>query len=137
MPRRSSRLAAKKKVNYNVDSYFDRVLGSVKSGWQKTVSRLQAKPVNRRKIPKPPASFQKKQFFRRKAPKARPRVPKEIVRVRKKVKTKFEKEIEVIDLTGDSPELRMEKIRDRKVFKPLSQVVHARPSRGSTSTCYL
>ena len=127
MPRRSSRIAAKKRVNYNVDSYFDRVLGKIQKGWQNTVDRLEAKaPPVRRKIPKPaPKSFQRKKVFRAKAPKARPRVPKEIVRVRKKakVKTKFEKDIEVIDLTGDSPELRMEKIRDRKVFKPLSQVV--------------
>ncbi len=126
MPRRSSRLAAKKRVNYNVDSYFDRVLGSVKSGWQKTVTRLEAKPVNRRSVPKPPKAFKKKQFFRKKAPKPKPRVPKEIVRVKKRVKSKFEKEIEVIDLTGDSPELRMEKIRDRKVYKPLNKVATKR-----------
>ncbi len=125
MPRRSSRLAGKKRVDYNVDNYFDRVLGGIKSGWQKTVNRLEAKPVNKR--PKPPPAFKKKPFFRKKAPKPRPRVPKEIVRVKgKKKKSKFEKDIEVIDLTGDSPELRMEKIRDRKAFKPLSKVATKR-----------
>ena len=102
MPRRSSRLAGKKKVDYNVDNYFDRVLGTVKRGWQKTVDRLEAKPSQARrpvtKIPKT-APFKKKQPFRKKAqPAKRPTVPKEIVRLRA-TRPKREPKREVIDLT--------------------------------------
>ncbi len=124
--RRSSRLARKKKVNYDLnkdDNFFKRVLGKIRTGWQKTVTRLEAKPAKKLRVKKSTQAFKRKQLFRKKKPQALPQPPKEIVRVKaKQTKSKFEKDVEAIDLTGDSPEVRMERIRDRKAFRPLSKV---------------
>ena len=127
--RRSSRLAKKKRVDYNADNYFDRVLGTLQRGWQRTVKTLEAKPVTK---PKPPKGFKKKELFRKK-PVKKPVVPKEIVRIKAKKR-------EVIDLTqeeDDTPEVRIEKIRDRKVFKPLNKVATRRKISKKIFRCDL
>ena len=84
--RRSSRLRKKKRVNYNEDSLWERAV----RGARNLGDRLEA-GAPEKKAPKP--IFQKKQLFRPKIrPNAKPKLPKQLVRVRNEPKAEIERD---------------------------------------------
>ena len=83
MPRRSSRLAKKKRVNMNEDAMFFRATKTTKDDWTEVEDR------------DPVPVYRRKKMFRKKLPKAVKLPPK---RVKKKKR-------EIIDLTRDDEKL--------------------------------
>ena len=121
MPRRrSSRIAAKKRVNYNEDSLFYRAIGRTKAAWNKIVQTAADDPPPQQKV------WQKKQMFQKKAPKPKPR---------KLIRQKAAIEIDEDEIDFDYSQMeaapaRVERIMKREVIdltgdkkpKPLSGV---------------
>ena len=74
MPRKSSRLAAKKRVNYNEDALWYRALGKGKEAWNEMIEVVADDPPPVKKPwqkKKPKKLFQKKKLFRKKPPKVK------------------------------------------------------------------
>ncbi len=126
--RRSSRLRAKKRVNYNEDSLWERAVKRAGGTVQKVVDRLRPDPIRRRttiprQAPRKVPQFQKKRLFRPKIRPEKPRIPQELVRVRAEPKSRIERDedvIEMIDLTGEDliAEDRIARVVDRRVARP-------------------
>ena len=112
MPRKSSRLAAKKRVNYNEDSLWYRALGKGKDAWNEMIEVVADDPPPVKKPwqkKKPKKLFQKKKLFRKKPPKVK--------KVLKRTKALIEKDEAEIDYP-DTPEQRVDrilKVPDKKV----------------------
>ena len=119
--RRSSRLRAKKRVNYNEDNLWERAVKRAGGVVKKAVDRLAPDPSYRRQRPAIPRQrapqFRKKRLFRPKLAPQKPRIPKELVRVRSDPPSRIERDedvIEMIDLTGEE---RIARVVDRRVEK--------------------
>ena len=94
MPRRSSRLAKKKRVNMNEDAMFFRATKTTKDDWTEVEDR------------DPVPVYRSKKMFRKKLPKAVKLPPKKIKKKRQVIDlTKKKKRREVIDLTRDDEKL--------------------------------
>ena len=112
MPRKSSRLAAKKRVNYNEDSLWYRALGKGKDAWNEMIEVAADDPppvIKPWQKKKPKKLFQKKKLFRKKPPKVK--------KVLKRTKALIEKDEAEIDYP-DTPEQRVDrilKVPDKKV----------------------
>ena len=107
MPRRSSRIAKKKRVNYNEDAMFYRMTKTKKSDWEEVEDRdpvpvYRDKPLYRKRLPK-----QKKIV---KLPPKKPKKKRTVIDLTKKKK----KTREIIDLTDDRDEKLAEIERDEK-----------------------
>ena len=104
MPRRSSRLRAKKRVNYNEDAMFYRATKTKKSDWTEVedtdpVPVYRPKPLFRKKLPKkkkaiqvPPPRKKKKKATRKKT--AKKKTTKKKTAKKKSVKKKASTEVE-------------------------------------------
>ena len=108
MPRRSSRIAKKKRVNYNEDAMFYRRTNTKKSDWEEVEDRdpvpvYRDKPLYRKRLPK-----QKKIV---KLPPKKPKKKRTVIDLTKKKK----KTREIIDLTDDREDEKLAEIeRDEK-----------------------
>ena len=109
MPRRSSRVAKQKRVNYNEDAMFYRMTKTKKADWEEVedldpVPVYRDKPMYRKRLPK-----------QKKIVKIPPKKPKrKVIDLTKKAKKK-KKTREIIDLTDDRDDEKLAVIeRDEK-----------------------
>jgi hypothetical protein len=108
MPRRSSRLQAKKRIDYGEDALWYRALGKGKDAWNEMIEVVADDPPP---VQKP---WQKKKLFQKKKPKKPvPKIKKKLVKIRSKI----EKDEAEIDFP-DTPEQRVDRILSAKGAAP-------------------
>ena len=117
MPRRSSRLAAKKKVNYGEDALWYRALGQGKDAWNEMIQTVADDPPP---VQKP---WQKKKLFQKK-----PKPPKKKKKILKRTKARIEqdeKEIDYINEVRIKTVDELGKTTPPKRFKRMESLVSA------------
>ena len=119
MPRRSSRLATKKKVNYGEDALWYRALGKGKKAWNEMIEKEADDPPP---VQKP---WQKKKLFQKKPEKPKPKKLK-------RFKAKIEQDEKEVDFP-DTPDQRVDRIlkvpeKDIKATARLTQDI-SRPRK--------
>ena len=110
MPRRSSRLAAKKKVNYGEDALWYRALGQGKDAWNEMIQTVADDPPP---VQKP---WQKKKLFQKK-----PKPPQKKKKILKRTKARIEQDEKEIDYP-DTPEQRVDRILEVPDVKAVSRL---------------
>jgi len=124
--RRSSRLRKKKRVNYNEDSLWERAIG----GARNLGRRLDTGPPERKAPPRP--VFQKKKLFRPKIkPNSKPKVPKQLVRVKPQPRSAIERDEDVVEIIDLSAEDRVVRVQDRRKLVPIRKLVMSKPQMSS------
>ena len=110
MPRRSSRLAAKKKVNYGEDALWYRALGQGKDAWNEMIQTVADDPTP---VKKP---WQNKKLFQKK-----PKPPQKKKKILKRTKARIEQDEKEIDYP-DTPEQRVDRILEVPDVKAVSRL---------------
>ena len=110
MPRRSSRIAAKKKVTYGEDALWYRALGQGKDAWNEMIQTVADDPPP---VQKP---WQKKKLFKKK-----PKPPKKKKKILKRTKARIEQDEKEIDYP-DTPEQRVDRILEVPDVKAVSRL---------------